>query len=113
MRDDTSLDTDFKACDLLEPHNTASVLKCDLDKYREELPASEWTEDEQNELMSVVWNIMQSFVRLGLGLDSTSSILGKIAENAAVEAIEDEPPSNRVEAFNTVVSLSEKKEKDN
>ena len=45
-------------------------LQLDPDEYREHLAEFDMTEEQQNELLGVLWNIMRTFVEIGFGLDS-------------------------------------------
>ena len=45
-------------------------LKLDPDKYRAHLEEFDLSEEQESELLAVLWDIMRSFVEIGFGLDS-------------------------------------------
>ena len=57
-------------------------LQFDPEKYRHMLDTIELTEAEKDEMLGVLWEIMQSFVLLGWGLDPTQSVFASIAQKA-------------------------------
>lgn len=57
-------------------------LKCDPEKYRKYLDAFELSQEEQDELLGVVWKICRTFVEIGFGLDSVQNIFSLNLENA-------------------------------
>ncbi len=57
-------------------------LQFDPEKYRHMLDSIEMSEEEQDEMLNVLWDIMQSFVLMGWGLDPNQSVLGTIAQRA-------------------------------
>ena len=47
----------------------------DISEYREELQALDVPDDQAAEMLSILWDIMRSFVELGFGVDSVSAVL--------------------------------------
>jgi hypothetical protein len=48
------------------------------DDYRDELKDLDLTDEQAQELLSVLWNIMAAMVDMGWGLDATQLVLGQI-----------------------------------
>lgn len=70
----------------VETRSAHAPLKLDLKKYREYLDEFELSQEEQDELLGVVYNICRTFVEIGFGLDSVQNIFSGIAGKALQEA---------------------------
>ena len=73
----TSEQTDDKALPKL-------TLKLGL--YREHLSEFELTEDQQNDMMLVVWNMMNIFVDIGWGVDTVQMFLPELFGKASPDS---------------------------
>lgn len=64
--------TETTNCDppMTTPQRVVPVLKLDPEEYRSYLEEFDMTQEQQNELLEVLWNIMRTFVDIGWGLDS-------------------------------------------
>jgi len=51
-------------------------LQLDLDEYRDDLAEFNLTEQQENELLEVLFNIMRTYVEIGFGLDSVQMFSG-------------------------------------
>ncbi len=58
----------------------SAPLALDPDKYRRYLDDFELSEEQQNELLAVLWNICRTFVEIGFGVDSVQTIFSGIVE---------------------------------
>ncbi|MEW7986882.1 MAG: hypothetical protein AB2765_07845 [Candidatus Thiodiazotropha endolucinida] len=82
--DPTINDKTPKSPDALESAAIAP-LHLDPDQYRDSLDQFELSEEQQNELLGVLWHIMRTFVEIGFGLDSVQNIFYVNLENALRE----------------------------
>lgn len=63
-----------------------SPLQFDPTKYRQHLDSFDLTEEQQTELLAILWRIMSTFVELGFGVDSVQTLLPALAERSAEDA---------------------------
>lgn len=68
----------------LQDENTASkakglaILKLDPDQYLHHLKGINITEEQANELLETLWQIMQTMVNIGWGVDALNLMLPEI-----------------------------------
>ncbi|PUB90896.1 MAG: hypothetical protein DBP01_05225 [gamma proteobacterium symbiont of Ctena orbiculata] len=60
-------------------------LACDPEKYREYLDEFDCSEEEQTELLQILWSIMAAFVEMGFGVDSIQFLPTEAQEAEADE----------------------------
>jgi hypothetical protein len=58
----------------------AAPLQFDPTKYRQHLESFDLTEEQQTELLAILWRILATFVELGFGVDSVQTLLPALAE---------------------------------
>ena len=56
------------------------------DRYREHLSAFELTIEQQNDMMQVLWNMMNTFVDIGWGVDTVQMFLPELFEKAGPDS---------------------------
>lgn len=61
----------------------AAPLQFDPAKYRQHLESFDLTEQQQTELLAILWRILATFVELGFGVDSVQTLLPALAEASA------------------------------
>lgn len=66
------------------------ILTCDPEKYREHVQDFDLSEEEQAELLQILWSIMAAFVEMGFGVDSAQLL--RIEDSRSTDA--DEPTPN-------------------
>lgn len=71
-----------------EPSSIAAVPRCspppfDAAKYRQHLEGLDLTEEQQAELLTILWRILATFVDLGFGVDSVQMLLPALADASA------------------------------
>ena len=71
------------------------TLELDPDDYREDLEEFDLSNDQQDDLLAVLWNIMRTFVEIGFGLDSVQVFSTTEGESPIEEASPDS--GNRLE----------------
>lgn len=62
------------------------ALKLNPDRYREHLSTFDLSDDQQNELMLILWNIMTTLVDIGWGVDTVQYFLPEIFENSSSDS---------------------------
>lgn len=71
-------------------------LQLDPSKYRQHLEDFDLTEEQQTELLTILWRILATFVDLGFGVDSVQTLLPALADAAVedeAERVDEEPLS--------------------
>lgn len=61
-------------------------LQLDPDEYREDLADFGLTKEQENELLQVLWEIMNTFVLMSWGLDTVQMFLSDIFENSGQDS---------------------------
>lgn len=61
-------------------------LSMDAAKYRQELIELDLTEDQANELLTILWDIMRRFVELGISTEICESIFEAVIESSVSES---------------------------
>jgi len=70
----------------VETGNSLSKIQLDPDKYRSQISELNYTVEEENELLGIVWNIMSAAVDLGWGLDATQVVLSSIMSKSIADS---------------------------
>lgn len=65
---------------------SASLPKFDPTKYREELNGLNLTEEQETELLSIIWTIMYSFVQIGFDVKNCGQIFESFTQAAQSES---------------------------
>lgn len=60
-------------------------LQLDIEDHREEIDQLDFSEQEKIEYLETLWNILQTFARLNIGVDSVQMCLPDKFENAGEE----------------------------
>lgn len=60
-------------------------LSLNPDDYRQDLASFQLTEEQENELLDILWNIMKTMVGIGWGVDTVHYLLPEIFGNASTE----------------------------
>jgi hypothetical protein len=60
-------------------------LTLDPNKYRSYLEEFDLTEEQENELLAILWRILSTMVDIGFGLDSVQMLFPAMIENAGVD----------------------------
>ncbi len=58
------------------------TLKLNPDDYREDIAEFELTREQEDELLSTLWNMMRTFVDIGWGVDTVQLFLPDLFEKA-------------------------------
>jgi len=71
-----------------EPSDDKPLPKLTLnpDRYREHLSEFALTIEQQNDMMQVLWNIMNTFVDIGWGVDTVQMFLPELFEKAGPDS---------------------------
>ena len=64
----------------------AHPLTLDAEAYRDKLATFELTEDQETELLQVLWNIMSTMVDIGWGVDTVQMFLPTIFETSVQDS---------------------------
>ena len=56
--------------------------KLDYEEYREQLAKFKLTKEQENELLSTLWDMMRTMVDIGFGLDSVQMVIPAFMKNA-------------------------------
>ena len=56
------------------------------DKYRSDIAESEYTEEQENQVLQALWNMMIMMADLGWGDDSVQKLLPALFENAGADS---------------------------
>lgn len=62
-------------------------LKLDPDKYIGDLDGYEMSEAQKHELLHVLWNIMETMVNLGVGVDTVQIVLPQLFGKAGQDSV--------------------------
>lgn len=81
MYHENTVDNAFKADENLP------ALILDPDDYRQDLAVLNMTEQQENELLEVLWNIMKTLVEIGWGVNSVQYLLPDIFEAATADSV--------------------------
>ena len=63
--------------------DTQYTLNFDPDHYRHHLEGMDISEEEAQELMAVLWQIMQTFVDIGWGVDAVQQVFPELFEKTS------------------------------
>lgn len=55
--------------------NTLKPLTLNVEDYREEMAEFELTQEQEQELLQILWNITHQFAQMGFGMESTQLIM--------------------------------------
>lgn len=79
-------------------------LKCDPDRYREDIADLGLTTEQENEVLRVLFDIMRTFAEIGYGIDPVQAIFSEMARKAmredAEQQQESQPAANQKEVPN-------------
>lgn len=68
-------------------------MNCNPDDYRDDIAALGLTPEQENELLTTLWEMMRTMVEIGWGVENINKIFPALSENA------DQAPSNLLSHF--------------
>lgn len=63
--------------------STMQYLTLDPDKYREKIEDMKLNTQQEDELLTILWNIMSTMVEIGFGQDSVQTVLDSFVKSAS------------------------------
>ncbi len=69
-----------------EKETTIQPLSLDPDKYRQHLEDMDFSKEQENELLQILWNIMSTMVDIGFGEHSVQMVLDSLLKTTSLES---------------------------
>lgn len=84
------------------------ILKLDPDKYRDRISEYYPTEEQQNEVLQILWDIMSMMVDIGWGVDSVQILLPDLFEKTGADS--DKLLETTAPSFNAKAASNKRKD---